>query len=70
MAFRFLGTQTKRMYSFAVNPLLQGNATIVINGEVCVPTNNDGSLQRGYKGAVPPTDPYAFTIIPSPWEQV
>lgn len=69
MAFRFIGVTTKRQYSFRVNPLAQGATTIIVAGETAVPTNNDFSLARGYKGRVPPTDIYAFTIIPSTWEQ-
>ena len=68
--FRFRGVTTKQMYSFRANPLPTGAATVVINGEVCVPTNNDTSLARGTRGPVPPTDPYGFTIVPSTWEQL
>ena len=69
VAFRFRGVTTKHLYSFMSNPLPVGAATVVINGEVCVPTNNDTSLARGTRGPVPLTDPYGFTIVPSTWEQ-
>lgn len=69
MAFRFRGVTSRRVYSFMANPLSQGAATIIIQGEACVPMNNDASLARGHKGGVPTNDPYGFIIIPSTWEQ-
>lgn len=69
MAFRYQGVTTKRIYSFQLPQLTAPATTVTINGETCVPVNNDGSLARGYKGPTPPGDPYSFTVVPSTWEQ-